>query len=181
MSEVKNTTRWYVVHVHSGAEQRVAQHIREQADKKGLVDEFQDIMVPTEDVVEIKRGERVNVERQYFPGYILLNMVLTDESWHLVSSVPKVTGFLGGRGKPTPITKKEVERLMSQIEESKDQVRNAVNFIVGEEVKVNDGPFATFTGIVEEVEPEKERLKVSVTIFGRSTPVELEYAQVEKV
>lgn len=173
--------RWYVVNVFSGSERKVAEAIREQSEKKGLTDLLLDALAPMEQVIEVKRGVKVQRERHFFPGYILVNMVLTDETWHLVSSNSKVTGFLGGRGKPTPITKKEAERLMGQLQDQKDKPRNTITFDVAEEIRVVDGPFASFNGFVEEVDDEKERLKVSVLIFGRATPVELEYSQVEKI
>tara|TARA_R110002111_G_scaffold190798_1_gene257074 strand:+ start:91 stop:624 length:534 start_codon:yes stop_codon:yes gene_type:complete len=173
--------RWYVVNVFSGSERKVAESIREQAEKKGLQDLLLDALAPMEQIIEVKRGVKTQRERHFFPGYILVNMVLTDETWHLVSSNSKVTGFLGGRGKPTPITKTEAERLMGQLKDQKDSPKQAVIFEVAEEIRVVDGPFASFNGFVEEIDDEKERLKVSVLIFGRATPVELEFSQVEKI
>ena len=172
--------RWYVVHVFSGSEKRMAQSIMEQAEQNGLQDLISEVLVPTEEVVEVRRGTKVNAEKKFFPGYVLVKMELNDASWSLVQSQPRVTGFLGGKGKPVPITNQEAERLIKQIDEGVDRPRSALCFDIGEEVRVTEGPFQSFNGIVEEADDEKERLKVSVSIFGRSTPVELEYSQVEK-
>jgi transcriptional antiterminator NusG len=173
--------RWYVIHVHSGFEKKVAQTVRETALKKGLEEFFSEILVPTEEVVEVRRGAKVNAERKFFPGYVLIKMDLTDESWHLVKNTPKVTGFLGGGGRPSPISDSEAQRILNQVIEGVEHPKPSVTFEVGEQVRVADGPFATFIGTVEEVDEGKARLKVAVSIFGRATPVELEYAQVEKV
>ena len=174
--------RWYVVHVLSGGEKKVAQSIEEQARRKGIEGYFEEILVPTEEVVEVRRGKKVNAERKFFPGYILVKMEMNDESWVLVKETPKVTGFLGGRGnKPTPISEREAQEILRQVEEGVDHPKPSVTFDVGEQVRVIDGPFASFNGMVEEVDDEKAKVKVSVSIFGRSTPVELEFGQVEKV
>lgn len=173
--------RWYVVNVFSGSERKVAEAIKEQAESKGLQDLILEALAPMEQVVEIKRGVKTQREKHFFPGYILVNMVLTDESWHMVNDNPKVSGFLGGKGKPTPITRKEAERLLGQLQDQKEKPKHTIHFDIAEEVRVVDGPFATFNGFVEEVDSEKERLKVTVSIFGRATPVELEFSQVEKI
>ena len=172
--------RWYVVHVFSGSEKKMAQSILEQAASHGLEEQIEDVLVPTEEVVEVRRGAKVQAERKFFPGYILINMELTDAAWSLVQSQPRVTGFLGGKGKPVPITKAEADRLIKQMDEGVERPRSTISFDVGEEVRVVEGPFESFNGVVEEADDEKERLKVAVSIFGRSTPVELEYSQVEK-
>lgn len=179
MTEVK--LRWYVIDVYSGSEKRVAQTIEEKVVKKGLENYIEKVLVPTETVTELRKGVKVNKEKSFFPGYVLVKMVLTDDTWTLIRSVPRVSRLLGGKTRPTPIGEKEVERLMGQIEEGVRSPRSSVVFEVGEEVRVNEGPFATFTGIVEDVDLEKERVKVSVSIFGRATPVELEFAQVDKL
>lgn len=176
MSEAK----WYVLHVHSGYEAKVADAIKEKARKQGLDQFVEEILIPTEEVVEVKRGQRVNAERKFFPGYVLARLDLNDNVWHLVKDTPKVTGFLGAGNKPVPISEAEAQRILQQVQEGIDRPRPSVTYDIGEEVKVVEGPFASFNGVVEEIDEEKAKLKVSVSIFGRATPVELEYGQVEK-
>ena len=173
--------RWYVVHVYSGFEKKIAQQIKEQAEQKGLGDQIDEVLVPSEQVVEVRRGQKVNAEHKFFPGYVLVKMELSDEAWHLVKDTPKVTGFLGTRTRPSPMSDAEAERILNHAQEGVERPRPSVVFEVGEQVRVADGPFTSFNGTVEEVDEEKGRVKVSVSIFGRSTPVELEYGQVEKV
>ncbi len=175
------SARWYVLHVYSGFENKVAEAIRDKAGKLGLAERVEEIMVPTEEIVEMKRGQKVNTERKFFPGYVLAKLDMDDDVWHLIKNTPKVSGFLGSGGnKPVPITEKEAQRMLQQMKEGVDRPRPSVVYDIGEEVKVVDGPFASFNGVVEEIDEEKAKLKVSVSIFGRATPVELEYSQVEK-
>ncbi len=176
--------RWYVVHVFSGFENRVQQIIREKAAKQGIAEQFGEILIPTEEVIEIKRGQRKQVEKKFMPGYVLVQMAMTDDAWHLVTAIDRVTGFLGAGKKPTPITEKEAQKLINQgkggSEGAEKKPRSLITYDIGDSVRVTDGPFNSFTGTVEEVDEDRQRLKVSVSIFGRATPVELEYAQVEK-
>jgi len=175
------TKRWYVVHAYSGFEKSVQRALTERIARAGMQDKFGQILVPVEEVIEMKGGQKHTSERKFFPGYVLVEMDMDDESWHLVKSTPKVTGFVGGTAtKPTPISEKEVDKIMHQMQEGVEKPRPKVLFETGEMVRVKDGPFTDFNGTVEEVNYEKSRLRVSVTIFGRATPVELEFAQVEK-
>ena len=173
--------RWYIVHAYSNFEKKVAESIREQAKQRGLEDLVDDILVPTETVTEVRRGRKVNSERKFYPGYVLVKMALTDEVFHLIKNTPKVTGFLGATDKPQPISDAEAARLLQQVQEGIERPKPSVTFEVGENVRVSDGPFASFNGVVEEVDEARSRVKVAVSIFGRATPVELEFGQVEKV
>jgi transcriptional antiterminator NusG len=175
------TKRWYIVHAYSNFENKVAESIKEQAAQKGLSDLFEEVLVPTEEVVELRRGKKVASARRFFPGYVLVKMELTDQAYHLIKNTPKVTGFLGSDNKPVPITEAEANRILHQVQEGIERPRPSIQFEVGEQVRVADGPFASFNGLVEEVDEERSRLKVAVSIFGRATPVELEYGQVEKI
>jgi transcription termination/antitermination protein NusG len=173
--------RWYIVHTYSNFEKKVAEAIREKAVATGLAETFEEILVPTEKVVEMRRGRKIDTERKFFPGYVLVRMDMTDDAYHLIKNTPKVTGFLGADNKPTPISDAEAQRILQQVQEGIERPKPSVHFDIGEQVRVADGPFASFNGIVEEVDEERARLKVAVSIFGRATPVELEYGQVEKL
>ncbi|RMF16304.1 MAG: transcription termination/antitermination protein NusG [Alphaproteobacteria bacterium] len=173
--------RWYIIHAYSGFEKKVADAIREQARIQGLEPLIEDVVVPTEEVVEVRKGEKRKAERKFFPGYVLIRMKLTDDTYHLVRNTPKVSGFLGPQGRPTPVRDAEADRILNQVKEGVERPKPKVQFEVGEEVRVKEGPFTSFTGMVEEVDEQRARLKVSVSIFGRATPVELEFHQVEKV
>jgi transcriptional antiterminator NusG len=173
--------RWYIVHAYSNFENKVADSIREQAKQRGLSDLFEEIMVPKEKVVEVRRGRKVDAERKFFPGYVLVKMELTDEAFHLIKNTPKVTGFLGADNKPMPISEKEAQHILTQVQEGIERPKPSISFETGEQVRVSDGPFASFNGVVEEVDEARSRLKVAVSIFGRATPVELEFGQVEKL
>ena len=173
--------RWYIVHAYSNFERKVAESIKERAAAAGLSDLFEQVLVPMEEVVEMRRGRKVSSERKFFPGYVLVKMALNDQTYHLIKSTPKVTGFLGTENKPIPITDAEAGRILQQVQEGVERPKPSVTFEIGEQVRVADGPFASFNGLVEEVDEERARLKVAVSIFGRATPVELEYGQVEKL
>jgi transcriptional antiterminator NusG len=173
--------RWYVVHAYSGFESQVQRSLKERIERYGMQDKFGEILVPTEEVVEMRAGQQRRSERKFFPGYVLVHMEMTDDTWHLVKDVPKVMGFIGGTGdRPAPISDKEANAILQRMQEGVEKPRPKVLFEPGEVVRVTDGPFNDFTGVVEEVDYDKSRLKVSVLIFGRSTPVDLEFGQVEK-
>lgn len=173
--------KWYIINAHSGFEKKVAEAIKERATKKGLENHFEEIFVPTESYVEVKKGKKVESERRFFPGYVMLKMDMNDETWQIVKNTPRVSGFLGGGGsKPQPITKREAENIFKQIEEGKASPKSNLTFTVGENVKIIEGPFDSFVGVVEEVDEDHSKLKVAVSIFGRSTPVEIEFDKVEK-
>jgi len=173
--------RWYIVHAYSNFERKVAEAIKERAKQNGLTDKFEQVLVPMEEVTEVRRGKKVSAERKFFPGYVLVKMELSDRTYHLIKDTPKVTGFLGADNKPMPITEGEAMRILQQVQEGVERPKPTISFEVGETVKVADGPFASFSGVVEEVDEERARVKVAVSIFGRATPVELEFAQVEKL
>jgi len=172
--------RWYSVSVLSNFEKKIAEQIRTSTIENGLEDDIEEVLVPTEEVIEVRRGKKVTSERRFMPGYVLVRMEMSDQGYHLINSINRVTGFLGPQGRPMPMRDAEVESILGRVAEGEDAPRNIIHFEVGEKVKVNDGPFEDFDGMVEEVDDENQRLKVTVSIFGRETPVELEYTQVNK-
>ncbi len=174
-------TRWYIVHAYTNFERKVADAIRERAKANNLEGLFEEIVVPTEEVVEVKRGRKISAERKFLPGYVLVKMKMTDAAFVMIKNTPKVTGFLGADNKPMPISEDEAMRILNQVKEGVERPKPTITFEIGENVKVADGPFASFTGVVEEVDEERSRVKVAVSIFGRPTPVELEFGQVEKI
>lgn len=180
MSDTINS-RWYILYCLSGHEKKVAQTIMEKANSKGLGDFFQEVVVPTEGVIEIRKGKKVNAEKKFFPGYVLVKMHLNDDTWHLVRSIPKVTNFLGANNRPQPVPEVEVKRIFEQMEQAAVAPKHSDSYEIGQSVKIIDGPFEGFVGVVEEVDHVKSRLKLSVSIFGRATPIELEYGQVTKI
>ncbi len=172
--------RWYSVSVLSNFEKKIAEAIRTKAEEQGLSEQIDEVLVPTEEVIEIRRNKKVTAERRFMPGYVLVHMEMSDEGYHLINSINRVTGFLGPQGKPMPMRDAEVQAILGRVQEGEEAPRTLINFEIGEKVKVNDGPFEDFDGLVEEVDEENQRLKVTVSIFGRATPVELEYTQVTK-
>ncbi|MFT6510072.1 MAG: transcriptional antiterminator NusG [Parvibaculaceae bacterium] len=174
------TARWYIVQAYSNFEKKVSESIKERALAAGLEEAFEEILVPTEEVIELRRGRKVSAERKFFPGYVLVKMEMNDQTYHLIKETQKVTGFLGTDNRPTPVSQKEVDQILHQVQEGVERPKPSITFEVGETVLVSDGPFASFSGVVEDVDEERTRLKVAVSIFGRATPVELEYGQVEK-
>jgi transcriptional antiterminator NusG len=172
--------KWYIVHAYSNFEKKVAEAIRQAAAEKGMSELVSEVFVPTEDVTEVRRGRKITAERRYLPGYVLVKMLLNDQTYHLIKDTPKVTGFLGSGHKPMPVSQKEVDRIRGVVTDSIERPRSTITFEIGENVRVVDGPFASFSGVVEDVDEDTQRVKVAVSIFGRATPVELEFAQVEK-
>jgi transcriptional antiterminator NusG len=180
MTEVTGKN-WYIVHTYSGFEKKVAESLQQRVQAYGLQDEIGEVLIPTEDVVEMRGGKKVVSSKRFFPGYILVEMNMTDNAWHVVKNTPKVTGFVGAGAKPTPLTKDEVEQILTQVRTAAEKPKPKYTFDKGDQVRINEGPFAGFNGMVDEVNSDKNTLKVMVTIFGRSTPVELDFLQVEKL
>ena len=172
---------WYIVQSHSSFENKVAQLIKEEAEKAKVSEKIEEIVVPTHDVTEVKRGKRVQRKRKYFPGYVLIKSEMDNDLYHMIKGIKKVSGFLGSKGIPVPVSDKEIEKILGQIKDGVAQPKSTIEYAIGEKVQVIDGPFASFSGLVEDIDEEKSRLKVSVSIFGRPTPVDLEYNQVEKI
>jgi transcriptional antiterminator NusG len=177
----QSDAKWYIVHTYSNFEKKVSEEIKRQAQIQGLSDLIEDVLVPTEEVIEVRRGQKHSAERKFLPGYVLVRAKLTDEAYHLIKNVAKVTGFLGQNNKPMPLRQGEVDRILNQVHEGAERPKSTITFEIGEQVRVADGPFQSFNGVVEDVDEDRSRLKVAVSIFGRATPVELEYTQVEKV
>lgn len=175
------TKHWYIVHTYSGFEKKVEDSLKERVQAYGMEDEIGEVLVPTEDVVEMRGGRRVITSKRFFPGYILVEMQMTDQAWHVVKNTPKVTGFVGAGSKPTPLTRQEVDQILHQVTVAAEQPKPKYTFDKGDQVRINEGPFSSFNGVVDEVNVDRNTLKVMVTIFGRSTPVELDFLQVEKV
>jgi len=171
---------WYIVQSHSNFENKVAGLIREEAEKANISDKIEEIVIPTHDVTEVKRGKRIQRKKKYFPGYVLIKSEMDNEIYHLIKNLKRVSGFLGSKGIPAPVSDKEIEKILGQIKDGVAQPKSGIEYVIGEKVQVVDGPFASFSGMVEDIDEEKSRLKVSVSIFGRPTPVDLEYNQVEK-
>ena len=180
MNKLQEECKWYIIHTHSGFEAKVITRLKEEIEKKNLSDFFSEFLVPTQKVLEIKKGKKIEGEKKFYPGYILIKMIMNDDTWHLVKKTSKVSGFLGASNKPVPLREEEANRILNQIKEGIESVVSTISFEIGETVKVAEGPFASFNGIVEEVDADRSRLKVAVSIFGRATTVELEYTQVEK-
>ena len=172
---------WYIVQSHSSFENKVASLIKEEAEKAKISDKIEEIVIPTHDITEVKRGKRVQRKKKYFPGYVLIKSEMDNNIYHMIKNIKRVTGFLGSKGVPVPVSDNEIEKILGQIKDGVAQPKSSIEYVIGEKVQVIDGPFASFNGMVEEIDEEKSRLKVSVSIFGRPTPVELEYSQVEKV
>lgn len=178
---VTNDKKWYIINATSGHEKKIVMEIKRQIASEKLEELFEDVVVPTEEVIEIKKGKKTTTEKKFFPGYILVKMYMNDKSWHLIKNIPKVTGFLGDKDKPYPITQKEADRIFAQVQDGIDQPKQNIIYQIGESIKIIDGPFESFSGVVEEIDQDKSKLKVSVSIFGRSTPVELDFIQVDKL